>query len=411
MMRRAAPVCWLVCALWLLFAISGARASTPDPEMRWTLAPGESVAELASLIYPHHPRMQRRFAAAMLELNRAEFAGLSANAVFAHPLDLRMPDLRALARQAPPLRLRLSRGLAVRQGAAVAPSATAAPELALALSRQLSVLENHNAVLKRQESVLLDRIAALEAQLQALAAELQRRPAPVAALRPTQAQTAQPAPLPEHKAARVARHVAPITVLPTLVWPLAIILGLATAGVLVYRRRAIRVTAMPLTATPVSTAPGKPAPEAAIVTADGIAALVEEARVMAAVGRTERGVELLTAYLDTYPSDSIQPWLALLDLQRMLGDRVAFSQTGKRMHQIFNVMPPAWEGNVAMVVPTSLEAFPHIMQKLVESWGTSACRDYLDTLLRDNRNGERTGFSIEVLNEILLLLAILDQRD
>lgn len=132
---------------------------------------------------------------------------------------------------------------------------------------------------------------------------------------------------------------------------------------------------------------------------------------MAAVGRTEHAVEVLTTYLEAHPRASPLPWLALLDLLRMLGDREAFGMAGKRMHQIFNIMSPPWEGDVAMVVPTSLEAFPHIMQKLVESWGTAACRDYLEALVRDNRNGERTGFSIEVLNEILLLRAILDQRD
>jgi hypothetical protein len=64
-----------------------------------------------------------------------------------------------------------------------------------------------------------------------------------------------------------------------------------------------------------------------------------------------------------------------------------------------------------MVVPRSLEEFPHILAKLAEGWGSKDAQEFLNHLLQDNRGGERQGFSMEVLQEILLLSAILELRD
>lgn len=83
-------------------------------------------------------------------------------------------------------------------------------------------------------------------------------------------------------------------------------------------------------------------------------------------------------------------------------------------------MAPQWESTpVPMVVASSLEEFPHIVDTLIKLWAnnekalgdTSEIKAYLDKLLIDNHNSERAGFSLEVLQEIMLLRSLLDVSD
>ncbi|NWG40171.1 MAG: hypothetical protein HXY27_09465 [Hydrogenophilaceae bacterium] len=48
------------------------------------------------------------------------------------------------------------------------------------------------------------------------------------------------------------------------------------------------------------------------------------------------------------------------------------------------------------------QKFPRIAMKLVEVWQSDACRDYLHSLLMDDR-GDRQGFPAEVMDELLML--------
>jgi len=54
------------------------------------------------------------------------------------------------------------------------------------------------------------------------------------------------------------------------------------------------------------------------------------------------------------------------------------------------------------------EKLPHIQRKIDVMWGTQSCRDYLMTLVSDNRDGQRKGFSMDLINEII---AVLDKHD
>ena len=52
----------------------------------------------------------------------------------------------------------------------------------------------------------------------------------------------------------------------------------------------------------------------------------------------------------------------------------------------------------------------HIRDEIARTWGTQESVAYLNKLLRDNRNGERQGFSLPTLNELLSLLNINENR-
>ena len=63
-----------------------------------------------------------------------------------------------------------------------------------------------------------------------------------------------------------------------------------------------------------------------------------------------------------------------------------------------------------IIVSQHLEDFPHIMEKLDAVWPSELARVYLESLMTDNRDGERAGFSQSVIDEILLLIGLLDAR-
>lgn len=140
--------------------------------------------------------------------------------------------------------------------------------------------------------------------------------------------------------------------------------------------------------------------------------VVDEARILVSMDRINEAISLLRQHLDEQPRSSLQPWVYLLDLYRTLDKQEAFTELAKRFHLAFNVMAPQWEQKqIAMVVATTLEEFPHIIDQLQSMWPNPESRDYLEALIKDNREGERAGFSIEVAKEIALLISILETRD
>ncbi len=57
----------------------------------------------------------------------------------------------------------------------------------------------------------------------------------------------------------------------------------------------------------------------------------------------------------------------------------------------------------------ALEAFPHVVQTLVLTWGYPECEAYLARLIVDER-GCRRGFSVEAMDELLFLSELLRFR-
>lgn len=143
---------------------------------------------------------------------------------------------------------------------------------------------------------------------------------------------------------------------------------------------------------------------------------LEEAKLLMSINRTQDAIAHLKLTIETQPKSSINHWLYLLEIFRKINSKEAFEQYAKSLHQTFNVMTPVWyenelaTTNAAIVVSQHLEDFPHIIEKLDAVWPSELASVYLRSLITDNRDGERTGFSKSVLDEILMLIALLDTR-
>ena len=145
---------------------------------------------------------------------------------------------------------------------------------------------------------------------------------------------------------------------------------------------------------------------------DEIDSVVEQAKLFVALGRTHRAIDLLVDNIDTNRETPAETWVYLMDLYRNLNDKRQFDVLAVRFKNAFNVVEPQWDCElVDLMIPVSLDEFPYIENKLVALWGTSECVNFLTELIRDNREGTRVGFSMEVFSEMLLLIAIAEMRD
>ncbi|NTV94959.1 MAG: hypothetical protein HGA75_06025 [Thiobacillus sp.] len=139
--------------------------------------------------------------------------------------------------------------------------------------------------------------------------------------------------------------------------------------------------------------------------------VMELAEVMLAFGRSGQAIEALSQHIHDNPRQSVDPWLKLLDLYHQSDLRNEYDALAANLHKHYNVAITEWAdyatGPDAKLL--TLESLPHIMARLTETWGTQAGLDYLDKLLADNRGGQRMGFSLALVRDILLLRGVLRQ--
>lgn len=136
--------------------------------------------------------------------------------------------------------------------------------------------------------------------------------------------------------------------------------------------------------------------------------VLELAEIMMSFGRAEGAAQTLSEFLRDYPKESIIPWLKLLDLYHSSGRRGEYDDLAPKLNRAFNAKVPDWEHFSGPTTSESVEQFGHIMARINASWPNQDCLDYLTELLRDNRAGARVGFPLGVIDDILLLKAMLE---
>ncbi len=132
------------------------------------------------------------------------------------------------------------------------------------------------------------------------------------------------------------------------------------------------------------------------------------AEIMLSFGRLQAATDTLARHVADTAPDNPRPWLMLLDLYRRGGLNKEYNDLRPLLRSKFNLQLPAWVDlqNRGSGLK-SLEDYPHVTARVTATWGTQACMDYLYELVHDTRNGERAGFPLEVVEEIVLLLLAL----
>ena len=144
--------------------------------------------------------------------------------------------------------------------------------------------------------------------------------------------------------------------------------------------------------------------------------VMELADIMLSFGRVKGAAQALQEFIDHNPEEALQPWIRLMDVYRMAGMRSEFEDVARNLNQHFNVEVQSWEGGAPETVgpeglpvgprPQSLEDMPRLMNTVVEQWASGDVVGYLYQLLRDNRGGQRQGFALPVVDDILFLIEL-----
>jgi hypothetical protein len=156
---------------------------------------------------------------------------------------------------------------------------------------------------------------------------------------------------------------------------------------------------------------------------DEVTAVLELAEIMVSFGRLKGAEQALEEFLEHKPAAAVTPWLKLLQIYRQNEQREAFEALAVKLTRNFNVAPAAWEETAELADPVAsnyekqkasieqlLTRLPaigkltHIRSEVSRTWDSPECLAYLHKLLRDNRNGERKGFALGTVRELLLLI-------
>jgi hypothetical protein len=136
---------------------------------------------------------------------------------------------------------------------------------------------------------------------------------------------------------------------------------------------------------------------------------VELADIMMSFGRVQGAAETLAEFIRGNPKKAVQPWIKLLEVYKAADMRAEFDALTHKLNQTFNVKTVTWESfDEVKKAPDSVEQMPHIINSLKDQWMTVDCQRYLQMLLRDNRGGTREGFPLGVVDDLLLLQAVLE---
>lgn len=153
----------------------------------------------------------------------------------------------------------------------------------------------------------------------------------------------------------------------------------------------------------------EPARDNVQVTESDSNSLLKIAEIMLSFGRVHDAAETLSLYIKEASPDQVQPWIMLLDLYRRGNMPKEFAVLSSRIRERFNIHVPTWdEAKASHDGLKTLEGYPHIIGYLHQAWGRQECLDFLQDLVTDNRSGQRAGFPLEVIEEIVLLMRVLE---
>jgi len=137
--------------------------------------------------------------------------------------------------------------------------------------------------------------------------------------------------------------------------------------------------------------------------------ITQEAEFWMSVNDPHRAIEILEPQSrDENPGTPV-PWLYLLDLYRLVGDEDNYRDLRQRFKHKFNARIPNFHEEITPGSVRSFEDFPHLVTNCTALWATDDISAYLESLLIDDREGERIGFDLPVYRDILFLLGICNE--
>ena len=134
--------------------------------------------------------------------------------------------------------------------------------------------------------------------------------------------------------------------------------------------------------------------------------ILDQAEVYMAHGHGDLAVHLLQEHLREAPTESPVPWLLLLDLLHREGDTEGYAAASTECRRYFNINLSSPTVSQDSDADQGLEAYPHLLEQMVQVWNTPAIDAFFHDLIYDDRGGTRMGFQPGAYRDILLLREI-----
>lgn len=142
------------------------------------------------------------------------------------------------------------------------------------------------------------------------------------------------------------------------------------------------------------------------VKVEEISDVTQEAEFWISVNDPQRAIEILEPQVEVDQPNSPVPWLYLLDLYRSVKNKDKYDTLRERFVSFFNAQIPTFEQDLVAADERHLEDFTHLTEKICGLWKTNEILPFLESLLVDDRDGQRMGFELSVYRDILLLIGI-----
>ena len=140
-----------------------------------------------------------------------------------------------------------------------------------------------------------------------------------------------------------------------------------------------------------------------------ISDITQEAEFWMSVNDPHRAIEILEPQSREENPATPVTWLYLLDLYRLVGDEDKYRDLRYRFKHKFNAKIPNFHEEVVATSQRNFDDFPHLVTNCCALWKTDDIGAYLESLLVDDREGERMGFDLPVYRDILFLLSICNE--
>lgn len=138
-----------------------------------------------------------------------------------------------------------------------------------------------------------------------------------------------------------------------------------------------------------------------------ISDVTQEAEFWMSVNDPQRALEILEPQSADDNQATPIAWLYLLDLYKVVGDEKKYVELRRRIKNKFNTRVPGFRETVDPSQLRHFEDFPHLVATCCSLWNTDKIIPFLESLLADDRQGERVGFDLPTYLDILMMLSLL----
>ncbi len=135
--------------------------------------------------------------------------------------------------------------------------------------------------------------------------------------------------------------------------------------------------------------------------------LVEQAELMLTLKNYDEAIAALTRHIRETEKPAPNAWLMLFDVFAKTGRREQYNNLAKGFRMLFNAQVPSWEKQ-ATESSKHLDDYGRVFENVQRLWGMPTCRSFLESLLYDDRGGNRQGFMLAAYSDILFLLELID---